>query len=66
MEMQTKGGSLSVNKKTLSKERSGFSIVTLNGLQATGDGIRNVNGLPNVVVTKEMLSPVKGSYKAYL
>ena len=58
--------SLSVNKKTLSKERSGLSIVTLNGLQATDNGIRNVNGLSNIVVTKEMLSPGIGSYKAYM
>ena len=57
---------LSVNKKTLSKERPGLSIVTLNGLWATDDGIRNVNGLSNIVVTKEMLSTVKGSYKAYM
>ena len=35
--------SLSLNKKTLSKDRSGLSIVILNGLQATVDGIRNVN-----------------------
>ena len=58
--------SLSVNKKTLSKERSGLSIVTLNGLQAIEDGIRNVYGLSNIVVAKEMLSSVKGSYKAYM
>ena len=58
--------SLSVNKKTLSKERSGLSIVTMNCLQATDDGIRNVNGLSNIVVTKEMLSSVKGSCKAYM
>ena len=44
-------GSLSVNKKTLSKERSGLSIVTLNGLGAIDDGIRNVNGLSNIPVT---------------
>ena len=58
--------SLSVNKKTLSKERSGLSIVTLNGLQATDDGIGIVNGLSKIVVTKEMLSSVKGSYKVYM
>ena len=56
--------SLSVNKKTLSKETSGLSKVTLNGLLATDDGLGNVNGLSNIVVTKEMLSTVKGSYKA--
>ena len=58
--------SLSVNKKTLSKEKSGLSIITLNGLWAIDDGIRNANGLSNIVVTKEMLSTVKGSYKAYM
>ena len=58
--------SLSVNKKTLSKEVYGLSIVTLNGLRTTVDGIRNVEGLSNIVVTKEMLSSVKGFYKAYM
>ena len=58
--------SLSVKKKILRKERSGLSVVTLTGLQATDDGIRNVNGLSNMVVPKEMLSTVKGSYKAYM
>ena len=54
---------LSVKEETLSKERFSFSIVTPNGLQATDGGIRN--GLSNMVVTKEMLSPVRGLYKAY-
>ena len=58
--------SLSLNRKTLSKDRSGLFVVTLNGLQATDNGIRNVNELPNIVVSKEMLCTVKGSYKAYM
>ena len=48
--------SLSVNKKTLSKERTSLSITTLNGLRATEDGIRNMDGLSNVNVSKNMLS----------
>ena len=66
MEMQTVREVFSVNRKTLSKERFGLSIVILNGLQAADDGKRNVNGLSNIVVIKEMLSTVKGSYKAYM
>ena len=47
--------SLSVNKKTLSKERTSLSISTLNGLRATEDGTRNTDGLSNVDVSKNML-----------
>ena len=53
--------SLSVNKKILSKERTSLSITTLNGLRATEDGIRNMDGLSNVNVSKNMLSSVKDS-----
>ena len=56
----------SLNKKTLSKERTSLSITTLNGLRATEDGIRNMNGLSNVTVSKNMLSSVKDSHRAYL
>ena len=55
--------SLSQHNKTLTKERTGLSITTLNSLRATEDGIRGTGGLSNV--TKSMLSSVKGSYKAY-
>ena len=55
-----------MNKKTLSKEGSGLSIVTLNGLQTTDDGIRDVNGLSNIVVTRVMLSTLKCFYKDYM
>ena len=37
--------SLSVKKKTLSKERTSLSVTTLNALRATEDGIRNMEGL---------------------
>ena len=57
--------SLSVNKKTLGKERSGLSIVTLNSLQATDDGIRNASGLQYSCI-QEILSSVKGTCKAYI
>ena len=57
--------SLSVNKKTLSKERTSLSITTQNGLRATEDGIRNMDGLSNVNVSKNMLSSVKDS-QSYL
>ena len=57
--------SLSVNKKTLSKERTSLSITTLNDLRATEDGIRNMDGLSNVSVSKNMLSSVKDSQRAY-
>ena len=33
--------SLSINKNTLSKERSSLSITALNGLRAVEDGVRN-------------------------
>ena len=58
--------SLSINKNTLSKERSSLSITALNGLRAVEDGIRNEGGLHNVAVNKGMLVLVKSSHKAYL
>ena len=58
--------SLSINKNTLSKERSSLSITALNGLRAVEDGVRNEGGLSNVAVNKGMLVSVKGSHKAYL
>ena len=58
--------SLSVNKKTLTKERASLSTTTLNGMRATEDGIKSMNGLSNISVTKAMLCCVKDSYKAYL
>ena len=48
--------SLSVKEKTLSKERTSLSITTLNGLRATEDGIRNMDGLSHVNVSKNMPS----------
>lgn len=58
--------SLSLNKKTLTKERSSLSITSVNGLRATQDGVKSMSGLSNITVTKEMLSCVKDSHKAYL
>ena len=58
--------SLSINKNTLSKERSSLSITALNGLRAVEDGVRNEGGLSNVAVNKGMLVSVKNSHKAYL
>ena len=58
--------SLSINKNTLSKERSSLSITALNGLRAVEDGVRNEGGLSNVDVNKGMLVSVKSSHKAYL
>ena len=66
MALQIMRESLLVNKKTLSKERTSFSITTLNCLRATEDGIRNMDGLSNVNVNKSMLSSVKVSHRAYL
>ena len=57
--------SLPVNKK-LSKERTGLSITTLNGLRVTKYGVRNMDGLSNVNVNKNMLSSVKDSHRACL
>ena len=57
--------SLSINKNTLSKERSSLSITALNGLRAE-DGVRNEGELSNVAVNKGMLVSVKSSHKAYL
>ena len=57
---------LSINKNTLSKERSSLSITALNGLRAAENGIRNEGGLSNVAVNKGMLVSVKSSHKAYL
>ena len=55
MEMQTQR-SLSVNKKKhLTKDRTKLSIITLNGLRATEDCIKNIGGLSNVSVRKDML-----------
>ena len=58
--------SLSINKKTLSKERSSLSITALNGLRAVEDGVSNEGGLSNVPVNKGMLVSVKSSHKVYL
>ena len=58
--------SLSINKNTLSKERSSLSITALNGLRAVEDGVRNEGGLSNVAVNKGMLVSLKSSHKAYL
>ena len=58
--------SVSVNKKTLTKERASLSTTTLNGLRATEDGIKSMNDLSNSSVTKAMLCFVKASHKAYL
>ena len=58
--------SLSINKNTLSKERSSLSITALNGLRAVEDGVRNEGGLSNVDVNKGTLVSVKSSHKAYL
>ena len=58
--------SLSINKNTLSYERSSLSITALNGLRAVEDGVRNEGGLSNVAVNKGMLVSVKSSDKAYL
>ena len=60
------GRSLSVNKKTLTKERSNLSTITLNGLRATEDGVKSLNGLSPITVTKDMLSYVKDLHKAYM
>ena len=58
--------SLSVNKKTPTKERSNLSTRTLNGLRAREDGVKSLNGLSRITVTKDMLSCVKDSHKAYV
>ena len=58
--------SLSVNKKTCTKERSNLSTITLNGLRAREDGVKSLNGLSHITVTKNMLSYVKDSHKAYM
>ena len=57
---------MSVNKKTLTEERSNLSTITLNGLRATEDGVKSLNGLSRITVTKDMLSYVKDSHKAYM
>ena len=57
--------SLSVDKKTLTKERSNLSTITLNGLRAREDGVKHLNGLSHITVTKDM-SFVKDSHKAYM
>ena len=57
--------SLSINKSTLSKERSSLSITALNGLRAVEDGVRNEGGLSNVAVNKGMLVSVK-AYLAHI
>ena len=49
---------LSINKNTLSKERSSLSFTALNGLRAVADGVRNKGGLSNVAVNKGMLVSV--------
>ena len=58
--------SLSINKSTLSKERSSLSITALNGLTAVEDGVRNEGGLSSVTMNKGVLVSVKSSHKAYL
>ena len=55
--------SLSINKNTLSKEKSSLSITALNGLRAVEDGVRNEGGLSKVAVDKGMLVSVKSSHR---
>ena len=57
---------LSVNKKNLSRERTILSITIVNGFRATEGGIRNMDGLSNISVSKKMLSLVKDSHRAHL
>ena len=57
--------SLSANKKTLTKDRTNLSLVTLNGLRTTEDAIQSIDVLSNVEITKQMLSLIKGARKAY-
>ena len=45
MEMQMLREVCQSIKKTLTKDRTKLSIVTLNGLRATEDGIKNMGGL---------------------
>ena len=47
--------SLSANKKTMTKDRTNLSLVTLNGLRTTDDAIKSMDGLLNVGITKKML-----------
>ena len=56
--------SLSANKKTLTKDRTNLSLVTLNGLRTTEDAIKSIDGLSHVEITKKM-SSIKGAHKAY-
>ena len=56
--------SLSENKKTLTKDRTNLSQVTVNGLRTTEDAIKSMDGLSNVEITKKM-SSIKGACKAY-
>ena len=55
---------MSANKKTLTKDRTNLSLVTLNGLRTTEDVIKSMDGLSNVEITKKM-SSIKGARKAY-
>ena len=57
---------LSINKNTLSKERSSLSITALNGLRAVEDGARNEGGLSNEAVNKGMLVSVRQCLNACL
>ena len=54
-----------MNKKMLTKERTNLSLETLNGLRATEDAVRDMGGLEQVEVSKDMLSSVKIAKKAY-
>ena len=51
--------SLSINKNTLSKERSSLSITALNGMRAVEDGVRNEGGLSS----EEFSQGILGTYR---
>ena len=55
-----------LSTRKLTKERSNLSTITLNGLRAREDGVKSLNGLSHITVTKDMLSYVKDSHKAYM
>ena len=55
-----------LSTRKLTKERSKLTTITLSGLKATEDGVKSLNGLSHITVTKDMLSCVKDSHKAYM
>ena len=55
-----------LSTRKLSPKKDPIFQLTLNGLRAREDGVKSLNGLSRITVTKDILSCVKDLHKAYM